>query len=80
MRKALRSLLAAGRGWLSAAQIMETFKDQPLDFVPGTRWADSNSGYQLLGYIVERVTNEPYPETIRENIAQTCGDGALILG
>ena len=56
-----------------AAQIMETFKDQPLDFVPGTRWSYSNSGYQLLGYIVEKVTNEPYPEFIEKTLLKPAG-------
>jgi CubicO group peptidase (beta-lactamase class C family) len=66
--KSVASLLAVGRGWLAADQVVATFKDQPLDFSPGTRWAYSNSGYQLLGYILEKVTREPLPEFIEKTL------------
>jgi CubicO group peptidase (beta-lactamase class C family) len=71
--KSVSSLLGMGRGWLSADQVMATFKDQPLDFEPGTRWAYSNSGYQLLGYVIEKVTGEPYPEFIEKTILKPLG-------
>jgi D-alanyl-D-alanine carboxypeptidase len=31
----------------------------PLRFAPGTSWAYSNTGYQILGLMIERVTHEP---------------------
>ena len=71
--KSVGSLLAVGRGWLSAEQIMAAFKDQPLDFVPGTRWAYSNSGYQLLGYILEKVTGGPLPEFVHKTLLEPVG-------
>ena len=71
--KSIASLLAQGRGWLTALQIMETFKDQSLDFAPGTAFSYSNSGYQLLGYILEKVTNWPYAEYMEEHILKPSG-------
>ncbi len=71
--KSISSLLAMGRGWLSAEQVMATFKDLALDFAPGTAWAYSNSGYQLLGYIIEKVTGEPYPEYMEKTIFSVAG-------
>lgn len=71
--KSIASLLAQGRGWLSAAQVVATFKDEPLDFAPGTNWSYSNSGYQLLGYIVEKVTGEPFPEFIEKTLLKPAG-------
>ena len=71
--KNINSLLIAGKGWLSATQILETFKEQPLDFVPGTAWAYSNAGYQLLGYILELVNKEPYPEWMDANLLKASG-------
>jgi D-alanyl-D-alanine carboxypeptidase len=32
---------------------------RPLRFAPGTSWAYSNSGYQILGLMIERATGEP---------------------
>jgi CubicO group peptidase (beta-lactamase class C family) len=49
-------------------KIMAMFKDKPLDFSPGTSWNYSNSGYSLLGYIIEKVTNKPYEQAVRKYI------------
>lgn len=44
------------------------FKNQPLDFKPGTQFEYSNSGYLLLGYIVERVSGMSYENYLEKNI------------
>jgi len=49
-------------------KIMAMFKDKPLDFSPGTSWSYSNSGYSLLGYIIEAVTKQPYEAAVRKYI------------
>ncbi len=51
-------------------KIIERFKDKPLEFAPGEKYKYSNSGYILLGYIVERVSKRPYEEYLKENIFQ----------
>lgn len=71
--KSISSLVGLGRGWLSAAQVMATFKDLPLDFAPGTAFSYSNSGYQLLGLIMEKVTGQPYAEYMDEHILASAG-------
>ena len=52
----------------SREKIMALFKDKPLDFSPGTSWNYSNSGYSLLGYIIEKVTKVPYEKVVRKYI------------
>ena len=52
----------------SREKMMALFKDKPLDFSPGTGWNYSNSGYSLLGYIIEIVTNKPYEQVVHEYI------------
>ncbi len=47
---------------------VERFKDKPLDFEPGEKYSYSNSGYILLGYVIEKVTGKSYEEYIQENI------------
>lgn len=39
-------------------------------FVPGTKWSYSNSGYVLLGLIVEKVSGEPFRTFLSERIFQ----------
>jgi CubicO group peptidase (beta-lactamase class C family) len=42
--------------------------DKPLDFKPGSQWRYSNTGYILLGMIIERTSGQPYSEFMRSNI------------
>lgn len=49
-------------------KMMALFQDKPLDFSPGTSWNYSNSGYLLLGYIIEAVTKQSYEQAVRRYI------------
>jgi CubicO group peptidase (beta-lactamase class C family) len=49
-------------------KMMSRFQEKPLDFSPGTGWNYSNSGYSLLGYIIEIVTGKPYDQVVRDDI------------
>jgi CubicO group peptidase (beta-lactamase class C family) len=57
----------------SQSQMVEMFKKYPPDFEPGTKWNYSNSGYSLLGYIIEKVTGKTYEKVVRERILQPLG-------
>jgi CubicO group peptidase (beta-lactamase class C family) len=52
----------------TAEKTVSRFKDKPLDFEPGEKFKYSNSGYVLLGYIIERVTGQKYESVVREKI------------
>lgn len=45
---------------VAPADFIKSFKFQPYNFAPGTQWAYSNSNYFLLGYIIEKVTGQPF--------------------
>jgi D-alanyl-D-alanine carboxypeptidase len=45
---------------MSTAQLIATFKDAKPDFAPGAGWAYDNSGYVLVGAVIEAVTGEPW--------------------
>jgi CubicO group peptidase (beta-lactamase class C family) len=49
-------------------QMMALFENKPLDFSPGTSWSYSNSGYSMLGYIIEKITGISYEEAVRNYI------------
>ncbi len=49
------------------------FRDKPLDFAPGEKWAYSNSNYLLLGYLIEKITGGTYEKFVRENIFTPLG-------
>ena len=38
------------------------FRDEPMDFAPGTDWRYDNSGYYLLGVIIEKASGQKYAE------------------
>lgn len=47
---------------------VKTFNKLPLDFKPGEKFNYSNSGYFLLGYIIEKVTGKTYEQYLQETI------------
>jgi len=58
---------------LSVDELLAMFKDRPLEFPPGTRYAYSNSGYAVLGAIIEKVTRQSYADALREYILAPIG-------
>jgi D-alanyl-D-alanine carboxypeptidase len=53
--------------------ILQIVAAHPLTSTPGSNWAYSNSGYVVLGRIVERVSGEPLPKYEREHIFAPAG-------
>jgi CubicO group peptidase (beta-lactamase class C family) len=48
--------------------LLALFRNKSLDFKPGEKFSYSNSGYILLGYIIEKVTGRSYFQVVRDNI------------
>ncbi len=55
------------------AQLVEIFKNKPADFAPGARYSYSNSNYNLLALILEKVSGQSYGEFVRASILQPLG-------
>jgi CubicO group peptidase (beta-lactamase class C family) len=49
------------------------FNDAPLNFQPGEKWAYTNLGYIVLGYLLERISGQTYEEFVQENIFKPLG-------
>jgi ABC-type multidrug transport system ATPase subunit/CubicO group peptidase (beta-lactamase class C family) len=54
-------------------QLVAMMRDKPLDFPPGTRMRYSNSGYVVLGYLIEKISGETYQEFIQKHIFDPLG-------
>jgi CubicO group peptidase (beta-lactamase class C family) len=73
----------------SPEQTIARFKDEPLDFPPGEQWSYSNSGYIVLGHIIEQVSGQSYEAFLQQNIFEPLqmmdtgydhNDGSLAIG
>jgi CubicO group peptidase (beta-lactamase class C family) len=58
---------------LTARQRIGPVPEKPLDFAPGTNWKYSNTGYVLLGLIVEKVSGQSYADFLKANIFEPLG-------
>ena len=52
----------------TATELTNRFRDKPLQFALGEKYAYSNSGYYLLGTIIERASGKSYADFLQENI------------
>lgn len=57
----------------TAAELTTRFRDKPLQFALGEKYAYSNSGYYLLGVIIERASGKSYGDFLQENIFAPLG-------
>lgn len=58
---------------LKTDQFIKALSPHPLEFVPGERNIYSNSGFTLLGHIIQAVSGKPYIQFMRERIFQPLG-------
>jgi CubicO group peptidase (beta-lactamase class C family) len=58
---------------ISIEDLIRRFKNLPLEFTPGEKYSYSNSGYILLGYIIQKISGKSYFEVVKENIFQPLG-------
>lgn len=58
------------RNPVKPAELLDIFADSTLQFSPGERFNYSNSGYALLGFIIEQVTGESYEKNLQKKILE----------
>lgn len=54
-------------------ELIDVFKDEPMDFAPGEKWLYNNSGYIILGHIIEVASGISYEEFIQKKIFDRLG-------
>ena len=57
----------------SLEALISSFKNDPYDFAPGEKFLYSNSGYVLLGFIIEKVSGEAYASYLRRTFFEPLG-------
>ncbi|HUQ87978.1 MAG TPA: serine hydrolase [Vicinamibacterales bacterium] len=57
----------------TAASAVTAIRDKTLDFGPGEKMSYSNSGYVVLGAIIEKVSGQSYEKFVQENIFTPLG-------
>lgn len=58
---------------LEPMEVIDIFKNEPMDFAPGEAWSYNNSAYILLGYIIEKASGLTYEEFVETNIFEPLG-------
>lgn len=54
-------------------QLVTLLRDKPLEFPPGLKMKYSNSGYVLLGYLIEQVSGKSYEDFLQKHIFDPLG-------
>jgi CubicO group peptidase (beta-lactamase class C family) len=61
------------RNDMTPMEMIDLFKNEPMDFMPGEKWLYNNSAYFILGYIISRASGISYPEFLEKNIFEPLG-------
>ncbi|GAA0294685.1 hypothetical protein GCM10009087_00560 [Sphingomonas oligophenolica] len=71
----VQQILSHTAGLPRSAPVFPRVPDHKLwtGFTPGTNFSYSNTGYELIGMLIEKVTGKPYPLALRELVIGPLG-------
>lgn len=69
----MKSLSDIAQKEMPPKRMADFFKNEPADFAPGEKFEYNNSGYVLLGYIIELASGEAYGDFIKKHIFDKAG-------
>jgi D-alanyl-D-alanine carboxypeptidase len=58
---------------LNQAQFIRTIGREPMEFAPGGSWKYCNTGFNLLGYVIENVSGQNYWDFMSRRLYQPLG-------
>jgi len=58
---------------MTLEELINLFKDRPMEFEPGEKFSYNNSGYILLGAIIEKISGKSYAAFVQERIFDRLG-------
>ncbi|MEZ4920867.1 MAG: serine hydrolase domain-containing protein [Saprospiraceae bacterium] len=62
----------------SMSQCLNYSLNHRLNFTPGSKYDYCNTGYVILGLIIEKVTKQPYQQNVTKRIFEPCGLESMI--
>ena len=81
----IKSYTSLGAKWarvirldLAPDSVVALFANEPFDFKPGDAWRYDNSGYFLLGMIIEKLSGKPYGQYLKDEFFTPLGLGSTI--
>ena len=76
----IKSYTSLGAKWarvvrldLAPDSMVTLFANEPFDFKPGDAWRYNNSGYFLLGMIIEKLSGKPYGQYLQDELFTPLG-------
>ncbi|PIF47177.1 CubicO group peptidase (beta-lactamase class C family) [Chryseobacterium sp. 52] len=69
----MKALSTIAQKEMKPEMMVDFFKNEPVDFAPGEKFEYNNSGYVVLGYIIELVSGQTYEDFIKKNIFEKVG-------
>jgi CubicO group peptidase (beta-lactamase class C family) len=69
----MKSLSEISQKEMTPKMMVDFFKNEAVDFAPGEKFEYNNSGYVLLGYLIELVSGESYEAFIKKNLFEKAG-------
>lgn len=69
----MKALSTIAQKEMKPEMMVDFFKNEPVDFAPGEKFEYNNSGYVVLGYIIELVSGQTYEDFIKKNIFEKAG-------
>src|SRR5262245_10926220 len=67
------NFLETASTYVAPEDLIKSFKNDPYDFDPGKKWLYNNSGYFLLGYIIEKVSGQSYGDYLKREFFDPLG-------
>ena len=58
---------------LDTAELVAVFRDLPVDFAPGSDWSYNNSGYVLVGAVIESASGQPWHAYLEDALFEPLG-------
>ena len=69
----MQSFRELARTDMTPTELIDVFKNEPMDFNPGEAYRYNNSGYVILGHIIEVISGVSYAEFIQTHIFDPLG-------